>query len=168
MWGCWPVPAGPPVAPAWGLLEAGQLPAVLAPLPGRQAAACPGRQRLGGTGQVVGPVGLIPGDQVHGGELAKAEQVVGGLPGGDTQLVAELLASVERDLVQWWDTGDRGGVVRAEELGAEPREVPEQGTGDLVAVDLVTGQHQRARPAQGRSRATGRWGTGRWRGPGAC
>jgi hypothetical protein len=72
---------------------------------------------------VVGPVGLIPGDQVHGGELAKAEQVVGGLPGGDTQLVAELLASVERDLVQWWDTGDRGGVVRAEELGAEPRSV---------------------------------------------
>jgi hypothetical protein len=73
--------------------------------------------------------------------------VVGGLTGGETQLAAELLTAVEREPVEWGDTWDRGGVARTQQLGAEPGEVADHRAGDLVAADLVAGQHQRARPA---------------------
>jgi len=130
------------------LVEVGQLGGVPVALPGRRAAATPvGGTRLGAVGQALRPVRLVPGDQVRGGELAEAEQVVGGLTGGEPQLPAELLTAVGRQAVECRDTGNRGAVARTQQLGAEPGEVADQGAGDLVAVDLVAGQHQRARPA---------------------
>jgi hypothetical protein len=70
--------------------------------------------------------------------------VVSGLAGGEAKLVAEFLAAVDRQPVQGRDPRNRGRVTRTKQLGAEPGQVANQGAGDLVAVDLVAGQYQRA------------------------
>ncbi len=119
------------------LAQSGPLPGV-APGVGNDVIECRPARR---------PVGLPPRDQVGGGELAQAEEMIGHLARGECRsFFGQLLAPVDGDARQGGKTGHRRVVSGAEQGGAEPGEVADEGTGDLVGVDLVAGQQQGAGP----------------------
>jgi hypothetical protein len=109
--------------------------------PGRAAAI----QRLVGGRQPRGPCPLVPGRHVHRRELAEAQEVVLDVRAGQSRAFGgQLGASAERDRRQRRAAWHRALVLGADEVARHLPHVPDQRCCDVVGVDLVAGQEQRA------------------------